>query len=77
MEVRKYTKGSAQPGLNLADVERMRVVMPPLPEQRKIAAILSSVDGAIGRSASKKRQLQQTKAGLLQDLLTGKVRVSV
>ena len=70
MEVRKYTKGSAQPGLNLADVDRMRVVVPPLPEQKKIAAILSSVDDAIQATEAVIVQTRRVKEGLLQDLLT-------
>jgi type I restriction enzyme S subunit len=70
MEVRRYTKGSAQPGLNLADVDRMRVVVPPHPEQKKIAAILSSVDEAIQATQAVIEQTRRVKEGLLQDLLT-------
>ncbi len=70
MEVRRFAKGSAQPGLNLADVERMKVVVPPLPEQKKIAAILSSVDEAIQAKRAVIEQTRRVKEGLLQDLLT-------
>ena len=60
----------AQPGLNLADVERMRVVVPPLPEQKKIAAVLSSVDEVIQATQAVIEQTRRVKEGLLQDLLT-------
>jgi type I restriction enzyme, S subunit len=46
-EVRRFMKGSAQPGLNLADVDQMRVLVPPPREQRKIAEILDNADEAI------------------------------
>ncbi len=75
-EVRRFVKGSAQPGLNLADVGRFRLVLPPLQEQKKIAAILSSVDEAVDVGGLHIVGLQEVKAGLLQDLLTGKVRVT-
>ncbi len=60
-EVNRYTKGSAQPGLNLADVERMRVAMPPLVEQRRIAEILDTVEDLISstdRALAKSRKLR-------------------
>ena len=46
------------------------VGLPPLPEQRKIAAILSSVDDAIEKTQAVIDQLQVVKRGLMQELLT-------
>ena len=44
--------------------------LPPLPEQRKIAAILSSVDDSIEKTRSVIDQVQVVKRGLMQELLT-------
>ncbi len=44
--------------------------LPPIPEQQRIAEILDTVDEAIARTSSLIIKLKQTKAGLLQDLLT-------
>ena len=46
------------------------VFLPPLPEQKKIAAILSSVDEAIQATQRVIDQTRRVKEGLLQDLLT-------
>ena len=46
-EVHKYVKGAAQPGLNLEDVALFTLPLPPLPEQRRIAAVLGAWDSAI------------------------------
>ena len=46
------------------------VSIPPLPEQRKIAAILSSVDDAIEKTQAVIDQVQIVKRGLMQELLT-------
>ena len=44
--------------------------LPPLPEQREIAAILSSVDDAIEKTQAVVDQVQVVKRGLMQELLT-------
>lgn len=46
------------------------LMLPPLPEQKKIAAILSSVDEAIQATQAVIDQTRRVKEGLLQDLLT-------
>ena len=46
------------------------VGVPPLSEQRKIAAILSSVDEVIGKTQTVIDQVQVVKRGLMQELLT-------
>ena len=46
------------------------VAVPPLAEQRKIAAILSSVDDAIEKTQAVIDQVQVVKRGLMQELLT-------
>ncbi len=48
----------------------IRVTVPPLPEQKKIVGILSSVDDAIQAKRAVIEQTRRVKEGLLQDLLT-------
>jgi len=55
------------------DFKRIKVPIPPLSEQQKIASILSTIDDAI----QEREQLEQLKKGLMQVLLTGKVRLKV
>ena len=50
--------------------DEFEVGLPPLPEQRKIAAILSSVDDAIEKTQAVIDQAQLVKRGLMQTLLT-------
>jgi len=47
-----------------------RVRLPPLPEQRRIAEILDTVDEAIRKTEEVIAKLEQMKQGLLHDLLT-------
>ena len=50
--------------------DEFKVGVPPIPEQRKIAAILSSVDDAIERTQSVIDQMRIVKRSLMQQLLT-------
>jgi type I restriction enzyme S subunit len=52
------------------DARRVRIHLPPLPEQRKIAAILSSIDDAIAATRRVIEQTKRVKQGLLQTLMT-------
>jgi len=49
---------------------------PPLPEQQRIAEILSQLDQTIEKEEQYKEKLERIKQGLMEDLLTGKVRVN-
>ena len=51
-------------------ISDFRVVVPPLPEQRKIAAILSSVDDTIEKTQAVIDQMKVVKRGLMHVLLT-------
>jgi type I restriction enzyme S subunit len=56
--------------LNKAKLQMMELVHPPLPEQRRIAEILDTLDEAIRKTEQVIAKLQQMKQGLLHDLLT-------
>lgn len=49
---------------------RHKVDMAPLPQQRRIAEILATVDEAIDQTAALMTKTQSIKAGLMQDLFT-------
>ena len=68
-------QGGAQPNISKTDIESYLAAIPPLPEQRKIAAALSDVDEmitALEKLIEKKRKI---KTGAMQRLLTGKTRL--
>ncbi|MBY8977396.1 restriction endonuclease subunit S [Rhodobacteraceae bacterium NNCM2] len=56
------------------DLARLRLNFPPLPEQRKIAEILSTWDRAIETSEALLANARTQKRALMQSLLTGKRR---
>ncbi len=64
------TPGVSQANINPTRMRRLPILLPPLPEQRKIADILSSVDEAIAATAAVIEQTRTVKKGLLQELLT-------
>ena len=49
--------------------------LPPLAEQRAIAATVDSVDATIERARAERAALQSSKASTADALLTGRVRV--
>ena len=69
--------GAVQPSLRVPHFLQFKILIPPLPEQQKIASILSSMDSYIEEKQRKLQQTQSLKKSLMQDLLTGKVRVTV
>ncbi|TRZ41670.1 restriction endonuclease subunit S [Robertkochia solimangrovi] len=77
--VRKYiaralTTGSGVPRIVLKDFRSLRIPLPPLPEQKKIAEILSTWDEAIQKQEQIIAAKEKLKKGLMQQLLTGKKR---
>jgi type I restriction enzyme S subunit len=67
--------GTAQKQFNISDAIEFKYPVPPLPEQRAIAAALSDVDALIAgleKLIAKKRDLKQAA---MQQLLTGQTRL--
>lgn len=58
--------------LETQDLKDMLFALPPLPEQQKIAEILSTWDKAIEKQTALIEKLELRKRGLMQQLLTGK-----
>lgn len=68
--------GTTRPRVNLNQVREILIPLPLLPEQYRIASILSQIDEAIEKEERYKEKLERIKRGLMEDLLTGKVRVN-
>lgn len=68
-------QGAGRYKLNKASLEKMPLLIPPLPEQKKIAKILSTWDKAITTTEQLLANSQQQKKALMQQLLTGKKRL--
>jgi type I restriction enzyme S subunit len=68
--------GSVRVRIWFSDLGRMRLRLPPIEEQRRIAEVLDSCDHEISILAKQLQMLQLQKKGLMQKLLTGKVRVT-
>ena len=69
-QFQKCANGITRFGLRGGDINRVTIPLPQLSEQRKIAAILSSVDDAIEKTQAVIDQVQVVKRGLMQELLT-------
>lgn len=76
-EIREMRQIGTQGNLNSKLVALFKVIEPPLPEQCRIAGVLSQIDETIEKEHKYKEKLERIKQGLMEDLLTGKVRVNL
>lgn len=70
-------EGSTQKVISTTEIAKTKVPLLPLNEQRSIIKHLSSLDIVLDQKSRKLTQTQSLKKSLMQDLLTGKVRVQV
>ena len=75
--INSLSKGSTFKEISLEELRKVKVLCAPLPEQKKIAQILSTWDKAITVTEKLLVNSQQQKKALMQQLLTGKRRVKV
>ncbi len=68
--------GSALKRIVLKDIKKFLLVIPSMVEQQRIGMILSQADEIIEREEAYKAKLERIKRGLMEDLLTGRVRVN-
>lgn len=68
--------GSDQPYFKTTELVKQRIFFPPeISEQKQIASILTNIDSKIQKLKLTKSNLKFLKKGLMQNLLTGKIRV--
>lgn len=74
--VTKAGGGSVRVRIYFSDLAELPLKLPPVEEQKAIAAVLNTQDREIGLLQKKLDALRRQKKGLMQQLLTGKVRVN-
>jgi type I restriction enzyme S subunit len=77
MNTKKYVSYTGNPKLMNNVIADIKIYIPPtLQEQQKVAEVLSAQDEKIEKLNKKFNKLKRIKKALMQDLLTGKVRVT-
>lgn len=74
-DFKKFSDKTGVPGVNRNDLHAVDVLLPPLPEQKKIAKILSTWDSTISVTEKLLTNSKRQKKALMQQLLTGKKRL--
>ncbi len=74
-QFRFFAVGTKVSGISKSNIPRITLPVPEPPEQRAIASILSDMDGEIAAVETKLCKVRQIKQGMMQQLLTGKVRL--
>jgi type I restriction enzyme S subunit len=73
-----YTHGSAMKNIvSVKELKSINFVTPSIDEQKKIVEIITNVDRKIINEETTKFEFEELKKGLMQVLLTGKVRVEI
>ena len=76
-ELRRQTRGTGIPHVDKMVFQNLKIQLPSIEEQKKIAGIFFNIDKKIENEKKYKKKLKIIKKGLMQDLLTGKKRVKI
>ncbi|MFN9108466.1 MAG: restriction endonuclease subunit S, partial [Bacteroidota bacterium] len=70
-----HQESTGVPQLTAPQISKYKILLPPLPEQKAIAQVLSTADAAIQTTEKLITQKEQRKKWLMQQLLAGKKRL--
>ena len=76
-QVAAITAGVTRPKVTLADFRAIKIAKPEIDEQQRIGSRLSLIQSQIDIELARVAKLQSQKSGLMHDLLTGKVPVTI
>jgi|LakMenEpi03Aug12_release.lakeMendotaPanAssembly.Ray.scaffolds.fasta_scaffold107279_4 type I restriction enzyme S subunit len=74
-ELRRIATGTSVYGVSKTNLSKVKIPLPPLPEQKAIAQVLSTADAGIHTTEKLIAQKELRKKWLMQQLLTGKKRL--
>ena len=74
-QIEKILAGSNYPAINSGDVGSLKIPTPSLDEQQAIATVLSDMDAEITALEQRRDKTRVIKQGMMQQLLTGRVRL--
>lgn len=74
-QIRNVTKGGAQATVTIEDIREFTIPYPNLKERTMIAQTLSDMDNEIEQLEKKLAKYQKIKQGMMQELLTGRIRL--
>ena len=76
-QIEAHAIGTTMPSLNNSVMERLTVAFPGINEQREIVRLREAANAKINTLAGHSLKLHFIKTGLMQQLLTGKCRVTI
>lgn len=71
----QHNEASGVPSLNAKTIERIEIAVPMADEQAAISAVLSEMDAGLAVLQSKLTKARAIKQGMMQELLTGRIRL--
>ena len=74
-QIETLLTGSNYPAINSGDVRALQIPFPEYEEQSAIAAILFDMDAEITTLEAKLAKARALKQGMMQELLTGRIRL--
>ena len=66
-KVKNFASGSAQPQIPIIDLQEVEIAIPPLPTQRKIAAVLSAYDDLIENNTRRIEILEEIAGAIYRE----------
>lgn len=71
-QFQRFKKGSTRESVGMQILRKIRVHIPPLPEQKRIVEIIKSIDDVLNTTSSALSVSKKLRSGMLSDLLSGK-----
>lgn len=72
----REVKGSTYPEITLPALRSIVIPVPQMKEQMRISGLMDAAENAVKQTTSASQKIRSLKDGLMQDLLTGKKRVT-
>ena len=74
MQIIKFTLGDHK-RYWISEYQNLEITLPPLEEQTAIATLLTDMDNEISQLQQRRHKTHALKQGMMQQLLTGKIRL--